>query len=104
MIVALESDDVLAIAELARLELDADEAARLAVELGAVLASMAALAAVDTAGVRPMTHAVPLDLPLRADEVGPALSVDDALAMAPVRDGDAFRVPAAIRPGGKDAG
>jgi aspartyl-tRNA(Asn)/glutamyl-tRNA(Gln) amidotransferase subunit C len=95
----LERSDIDAIARLARLELDADEAARLTTELGAILDHMAALSRVPTDGVPPMTHAVPLDLPLRADRVEPSLPVAEALAGAPDRDGDAFRVPAAIRAG-----
>jgi aspartyl-tRNA(Asn)/glutamyl-tRNA(Gln) amidotransferase subunit C len=95
----IDRSELAAIAELARLELDDDQAARLSVELGAILDHMAALAAVDTEGVPPMTHAVPMTLPLRPDEVAPSLPVDEALAGAPDRDGDAFRVPAAIKGG-----
>jgi aspartyl-tRNA(Asn)/glutamyl-tRNA(Gln) amidotransferase subunit C len=58
---------------------------------------MAALAAVDTDGVPPMTHAVPMTLPRAADEVAPSLPVEAALGGAPDRDGDAFRVPAAVK-------
>jgi aspartyl-tRNA(Asn)/glutamyl-tRNA(Gln) amidotransferase subunit C len=92
----LDRTELAAIASLARLELDEGELGRLGAELGAVLDHMAALAQVDTAGVPPMTHAVPGRTPLRPDDVGPSLPVSDALADAPDRDGDAFRVPAAI--------
>jgi aspartyl-tRNA(Asn)/glutamyl-tRNA(Gln) amidotransferase subunit C len=92
-----ERSDIDAIARLARLELDDAEATRLAAELGAIVEHMAALARVPTDGVEPMTHALPVDLALRADRVEPSLPVDLALAAAPDRDGDGFRVPAAIR-------
>jgi aspartyl-tRNA(Asn)/glutamyl-tRNA(Gln) amidotransferase subunit C len=96
---ALERSDVEALALLARLELDDGEIERLAGELGAILEHMAALAAVDTTGVEPMTHAVPMALPLREDRALPSLSVDEALAAAPDRQNDCFRVPAAIKGG-----
>lgn len=99
---ALDPAELAAIAHLARLELDDGEAVRLAGELGAILDAMAALAAVPTEGVPPMTHAVPLTLPLRDDLVEPSLPVEVALAAAPERDGDAFKVPAAIRPPGRE--
>lgn len=92
----LQRSDVEALALLARLELDEGVADRLTVELGAILDHMAALAAVDTAGVEPMTHAVPMTLPLRADVVRPSLPVDQALGGAPAHDDDCFVVPAAI--------
>jgi aspartyl-tRNA(Asn)/glutamyl-tRNA(Gln) amidotransferase subunit C len=93
---ALAPEDVVELARLARLELEPDEAAALGRELGEILAHMATLAEVDTTGVEPMTHAIPLDLALRADEVESSLPVEAALGQAPDRDGDAFRVPAAI--------
>jgi aspartyl-tRNA(Asn)/glutamyl-tRNA(Gln) amidotransferase subunit C len=98
----LDRRDVDALAVLARLELDDEEAERLAVELGAILDHMVALAAVDTAGVEPMTHAVPMTLPLRDDVAQPSLAVDQALVAAPDREDDCFRVPAAIKTGKAD--
>ncbi len=92
----LSRDETLAIAELARLELTGDEADRLSAELAQILEHMDALAAVDTRGVEPMTHAVPMGLRLRADEVEPSLPVDRAVGAAPDRDDDCFRVPRVI--------
>ena len=40
-------------------------------DLDAILDYVDALRELDTAGVEPMTHAVPFDCPLRADEVAP---------------------------------
>jgi aspartyl-tRNA(Asn)/glutamyl-tRNA(Gln) amidotransferase subunit C len=97
---ALTPDDVEQIALLARLELDPAERDRLAGELGAILDHMEALAAVDTAGVQPMTHAVPMTLRLRPDEAGPSLPVAEALAAAPDTADDQFRVPGIIDRGG----
>jgi aspartyl-tRNA(Asn)/glutamyl-tRNA(Gln) amidotransferase subunit C len=90
---ALTRQDVLDIARLARLHLEPDEVDRLRGELSAILEYMEQLRAVDTTGVEPMTHAVPMQLRPRADEVGPALSVDEAVGQAPDRAGDLFQVP-----------
>jgi aspartyl-tRNA(Asn)/glutamyl-tRNA(Gln) amidotransferase subunit C len=85
-----------AIARLARLALSDEEAERLRGELGAILDHMRDLAALDTAGVEPMTHAVPMALRLRPDEVEPSLPVGDAVGPAPDRAGDFFQVPKII--------
>ena len=58
------------LAQLARLRLGEDELERLRGELGAILEYVDALRAVDTEGVVPMTHAVPLDCPVRPDDSG----------------------------------
>ena len=93
---ALTRKEVDEIALLARLHLEPDEAERLQHDLGAILDTFTALAAVDTDGVAPMTHAVPMDLRLRDDVVGPSLPVGEALAATPKRDGDLIVVPAII--------
>ena len=83
---------------LARLYLESDEVERMQQDLGAILDHFAVIAATDTTDVPPMTHAVPLDIPLRADEVQPSLPVEEALRGAPKRDGDLIVVPAIISP------
>lgn len=93
---ALTRKEVEEIALLARLHLEPDELTRMESELGAILEHFAALAEVVTDGIAPMTHAVPMDLRLRADEPAPSLPVTDALAGAPARQGDMFVVPAII--------
>ena len=95
---AISREDIVEIAQLARLHLEAAELERMQHELGAILEHFAALARVDTAEVAPMTHAVPVDLRLRADEPAPSLPAEVALRGAPARDGDLFVVPA-ILPG-----
>ncbi|MDB4954623.1 MAG: glutamyl-tRNA(Gln) amidotransferase, subunit [Myxococcales bacterium] len=86
------------IALLARLHLEPDELAAMETDLGAILEHFGVIAAVDTTDVPAMTHAVPMDLRLRADDPAPSLPVDEALRGAPARDGDFFVVPAIIGP------
>ena len=98
----IDAKEVREIAQLARLRLTDAEVLRLSNELGAILGYIEELKQVDTEGVEPMTHAVPFDCPLRPDVVGPMLSVDQALANAPQREGGLFVVPRIIAslPGG----
>jgi aspartyl-tRNA(Asn)/glutamyl-tRNA(Gln) amidotransferase subunit C len=96
---SLTRKEVDEIAMLARLHLEPDETLKLQDELGKILDHFLALATVDTDGVPPMTHAVPMDLRLRADEPGPSLPASDALKGAPAREGDLFVVPAIIGSG-----
>ena len=92
----LTTDEVAEIAALARLELSAEEIARLTDELGEILAHVAVLDEVDVAGVEPMTHAVELELPSRPDDVIESLSIDDVLAGAPAEQDGMFSVPSSI--------
>jgi aspartyl-tRNA(Asn)/glutamyl-tRNA(Gln) amidotransferase subunit C len=103
----LTRDDVLEIARLARLHLEDDQIGRLRGELSAILEAMERLRAVDTEGVEPMTHAVPMTLRLRDDQVEESLAVEDALGQAPERADDQFQVPHILKiavPGGGEGG
>jgi len=98
---ALTRKEVEEIALLARLHLDEPELARMETELGAILEHFSSIAAVDTKDVPPMTHAVPIELPLRMDLPGLSLSPEDGLAAVPKRDGDLIVVPAIISGSGE---
>jgi aspartyl-tRNA(Asn)/glutamyl-tRNA(Gln) amidotransferase subunit C len=93
---ALTRDDVAQIALLARLALSDGELDQMRADLSAILTHMDALAEVDTTGIEPMTHAVPMDLPLRADLPAPSLPVSVALAAAPDTADGFFLVPSII--------
>ena len=98
---SLTRKEVEDIAMLARLHLEPEEALKLQDELGKILDHFLALATVDTDGVPPMTHAVPMDLRLRKDEPASSLPASEALRAAPAREGDLFVVPAIIGGGDK---
>jgi aspartyl-tRNA(Asn)/glutamyl-tRNA(Gln) amidotransferase subunit C len=87
---------LLHVAHLARLELRDDELARLEVQLNDILAAVSKVAELDLSGVPPTSHPLDVVNVWEADEPRPCLSVEDALANAPDREGDFFRVP----PGG----
>jgi aspartyl-tRNA(Asn)/glutamyl-tRNA(Gln) amidotransferase subunit C len=92
----LTSKDVHDIADLARLALGAEEAERLRGELSKILGFIEQLQECDTAGIEPMTHAVPMDCPLRDDIADPSLTPDEALGGAPRRAEGFFEVPKII--------
>lgn len=89
----LSREEIDEIAHLARLKLEDDEAERLRGELGTILTHMNALKAASTDGVEAMTHAVPMSLRLRADEVEESLPIDVAVGQAPDRAESYFQVP-----------
>lgn len=92
----ISREDVQHVARLARLELSEAELERMRVEMSNILAYMDKLRSLDTRGVEPTSHAVPLRNVMREDEPRPSLPRDEMLANAPDRAGDFFRVPRII--------
>jgi aspartyl-tRNA(Asn)/glutamyl-tRNA(Gln) amidotransferase subunit C len=84
------------VARLARLDLSPDERRRIAAELTQILEHAERIQALDLDGVEPTSHALPLANVLRADEVRPSLSPEEALAGAPLAEDSRFRVPRII--------
>ena len=89
----IDRDTVLHVARLARLDLRPDEVDRLTIELGAILDAVSRVAELDLADVPPTSHPLDLVNVWADDEPHPSLSVEEALANAPAREGDLFRVP-----------
>lgn len=88
--------DIARMGLLAELRIGPEEAARLTLEVEAILAYVAELDAVDTEGVPPTTSVLPLqggEDAWRVDEVVPGLSHDDALREAPRSEHEGFSVP-----------
>jgi aspartyl-tRNA(Asn)/glutamyl-tRNA(Gln) amidotransferase subunit C len=97
-------DDVLHVAELANLELTADEVPRMQRDLNAVLGYIAQLNELDTTGVPAMAQvgemlggAIETDgALLRTDAVKPSVDRKAVMASAPESDGRFFKVPKVI--------
>jgi aspartyl-tRNA(Asn)/glutamyl-tRNA(Gln) amidotransferase subunit C len=89
----ISQGDVLHVARLARLELTDEELDRYVDQLGAVLDHAADVAALETSGVPPTAHPLPMENVLRDDVVGPSLDRGEVLREAPDSDGTRFRVP-----------
>ena len=92
----IDRKDVEHVARLARLALTDDEIERMREQLNGILSYIEKLNELDTDGVEPTSHAVPMLNVMREDEPGPCLSRDEALANAPDRSGEFFRVPRII--------
>ena len=89
----LTREDAAYVARLARLALGDDELDTYAGQLATVLEHAAAVASLDTAGVSPTAHPLPLRNVLRDDEVRPSLDRAEVLAEAPAAEDGRFRVP-----------
>ena len=79
---ALTPEEVRQVGVLARLTLADDEAERLAHQLSDLLARFDTLQGLDTKGVEPTSHAVPIEALLRDDEITPSLSRESVLALS----------------------
>src|SRR3954471_16767944 len=91
---SLTLDEVRKVARLARLELGEADLVRMQQQLSAILDYVAQLQQLDTDGVEPLAHPLPVQNVFRPDEPAPSLPVDEALQNAPNRLGDYFGVPA----------
>jgi aspartyl-tRNA(Asn)/glutamyl-tRNA(Gln) amidotransferase subunit C len=92
----IERKDVEHVARLARLALTDAEIERMREQLNGILTYIEKLNELDTSDVEPTSHAVPLVNVMRDDEAGPCLPREEALANAPDRAGEFFRVPRII--------
>lgn len=90
---ALSPDEVARLAQLARIDLTADELAHLAPQLDVILESVARVSDVATDDVTPTSHPVPMTNVFRTDEVRASLDRDEVLAGAPDHEDGRFRVP-----------
>src|SRR6478752_4122808 len=95
---SLSLDQVRKVARLARLELSEADLARMQTQLTAILNYVDQLQELNTDGVEPLAHPLPVQNVFRPDELRASLPVDEALANAPARSGDFFAVPAVLDP------
>jgi aspartyl-tRNA(Asn)/glutamyl-tRNA(Gln) amidotransferase subunit C len=92
----LSRDDVERISLLARLQLGEDELERLTDQLSQIIQYVETLSELDTDDVEPMAHTLDLQDVVRDDECRSSLPREDALANAPQRDEECYRVPAVL--------
>ena len=92
----MDIEQVRKVARLARLDLSDGDLAIMARQLTDILGYVDQLRELDTTGVEPMAHPLPLQNVFREDEPRPSLTVDAALRNAPTRSGDFFAVPAVL--------
>jgi aspartyl-tRNA(Asn)/glutamyl-tRNA(Gln) amidotransferase subunit C len=101
---SVNEQDVLRVAELANLDLTAEEVPRMQRDLNAILGHIAQLNELDTAGVPAMAQVGEMlgaevertGATLREDAVRPSLDRKLVMAAAPESDGRFFKVPKVI--------
>lgn len=84
------------VAKLARLSLRNDEKQLFTGQMEAILAYVETLNELNTDGISPTSHAVPMENAFRPDCVTPSIGHDRALANAPDKNETYFRVPPVI--------
>ncbi len=102
--VAVTLDDVRHVANLANLELTAEELPRMVRDLNAVLGHIAQLNELDTKDIAPMAQVRDVlgrtpsvaEERLRADAIKPSLNRSEVMDEAPESDGRFFKVPKVI--------
>lgn len=93
---ALSRADVEKVSLLARLQLGPAELDRLTGELGRIVVFVEQLGELDTRDVAPLAHALDVSNVFADDVVRPSLPRSEALANAPKRDDECYRVPAVL--------
>jgi aspartyl-tRNA(Asn)/glutamyl-tRNA(Gln) amidotransferase subunit C len=86
-------DQVKHVAKLARLSLTEDECTEFTAQLGKIIGYFDELSAVDTTGVEPMSHPIPVTNVLREDVVVQTAGREVLMKGAPVTEGPFFKVP-----------
>ena len=89
----IDNAKVRAVARLARLDLTDAEVDRFSGELGSILEYIEKLNELDTDNVEPLAHCLPIHNVFRDDRVRTSLSNEQALANAPQRADEYFKVP-----------
>ena len=93
---SLDTDDVKAIANLARLKIDEADVPGYASNLSRILDLVEQMSSVDTEGVVPMSHPLDVVQRLRADEVTEDNHRDELQTLAPESEDGLYLVPKVI--------
>jgi aspartyl-tRNA(Asn)/glutamyl-tRNA(Gln) amidotransferase subunit C len=93
---SLTRDEVEKVSLLARLLLSESELDTMTAQLGRVLDYVQQLDELNTEGVAPMAHAIDLANVFADDAIAASLDREAALANAPKRDDECYRVPAVL--------
>ena len=88
--------DIEKVARLARLELSEGEKETFGNQLEQILTYMEQLNRLDTTGVEPTSHAIPIYNVFRKDEVKPSVAQEEVLGLAPDEEDGHFKVPRII--------
>jgi aspartyl-tRNA(Asn)/glutamyl-tRNA(Gln) amidotransferase subunit C len=89
----IDRDQVHKVANLARLEMTAEEEEQLTAQMSSILEYFQQLSELDTTDVPPTTRAIDVSNVTRSDELRPYPDREAILKEAPDQDGDFFKVP-----------
>jgi len=89
-------EEVKHVAVLARMALKDEELDQLTGQMDQILGYVEKLNELDTEGIVPTSHAVPVENAFREDVVKPSIGIEKALQNAPDPANDCFRVPKVI--------
>jgi len=89
-------EEVEHVAGLARLTLDETEMASMTEQMDAILSYVDKLSELQTDGIEPTAHAVPMKNAFREDRQAPSIGITAAMSNAPVASEDCFQVPKVI--------
>lgn len=92
----ISKKDVEYVAALSRLEFSEEEKEKYTEQLDVILEYINQLDELDTEGVKPTYHIVPMTNVFRKDEVSPSLAKDKVLVNAPESQEGCFKVPRII--------
>ena len=92
----ISREEVIHVADLARLDVDEERIDTFAVQLGKILEYVDTLENVDTTGVRPTSHAISMTNAFREDDEKQRFDRDSALANAPDKAEGSFIVPKVV--------
>lgn len=88
--------DIEKVARLARLELSEEEKVTFGNQLEQILTYMEQLNRLDTTGVEPTSHAIPLHNAFKEDETRPSFPQEEVLSISPDQENGHFKVPRII--------
>lgn len=88
--------DIEKVARLARIKLSEEEKVIFGNQLEQILNYMEQLNRLDTQGIEPTSHAIPIFNIFREDEVRPSVPREEVLGIAPSQEDGHFKVPRII--------
>ena len=88
--------DIEKVARLARLELSEEERVTFGAQLEQILSYMEQLNQLDTRGVEPTSHAIPIHNVFREDQINGSFPQEEVLTIAPDEEDGHFKVPRII--------
>ena len=89
----IDQSQVIKVAKLSRLDLTEDEVQEFTGQLSAILDYVEKMNELDTTGVEPLAHCLPVSNVLREDSAKESLGTEKVLANAPQSDDEFFKVP-----------